>query len=76
VIRNRGWLPLILAHRVEGTSDSQRSPTTASRQKYLFLQVADEFGLAAENLYVYASRLRSHIRAGAGADLHDEENVA
>jgi hypothetical protein len=40
------------------------------------LQVADEFGLAAENLYVYASRLRNHIRAGAGADLHVEEDAA
>lgn len=40
------------------------------------LQVADEFALAAENLYVYASRLRNHIRAGAGADLHAEENAA
>jgi hypothetical protein len=40
------------------------------------LEVADEFGLAAENLYVYASRLRSHIRAGEGADLHVEEIAA
>jgi hypothetical protein len=40
------------------------------------LQVADEFGVAAENLYVYASRLRSHIRADGGADLHAEENAA
>lgn len=40
------------------------------------LLVADEFGLAAENLYVYASRLRSHIRAGAGADLHAQEKAA
>ena len=40
------------------------------------LLVADEFGLAAENLYVYASRLRSHIRARAGADLHVDKNAA
>jgi hypothetical protein len=40
------------------------------------LLVADEFGLKAENLYVYATRLRSHIRAGAGADLHAEEKAA
>jgi hypothetical protein len=40
------------------------------------LQVADECGLAAENLYVYASRLRSHIRASAGADLHVQEKAA
>jgi hypothetical protein len=40
------------------------------------LQVADEFDLAAENLSVYASRLRSHIRARAGADLHAQEKAA
>jgi hypothetical protein len=40
------------------------------------LQVADEFGIAAETLYVYASRLRSHIRARAGADLHVDKNAA
>jgi hypothetical protein len=40
------------------------------------LQIADEFGLAAENLYVYASRLRSHVRAGAGADLHAQKKAA
>jgi hypothetical protein len=40
------------------------------------LLVADEFGLKAEILYVYASRLRSHIRAGAGADLHAQEKAA
>jgi hypothetical protein len=40
------------------------------------LEVADEFGLKAENLYVYATRLRSHIRAGARADLHVQEKAA
>jgi hypothetical protein len=40
------------------------------------LQVADEFGLAAENLYVYACRLRNHIRADTGADLHVQEKAA
>jgi hypothetical protein len=40
------------------------------------LLVADEFGLKAENLYVCASRLRSHIRAGARADLHVQEKAA
>jgi len=38
------------------------------------LEVADEVGLKAEILYVYASRLRSHIRAGA--DLHVQEKAA
>jgi hypothetical protein len=40
------------------------------------LEVAGEFGLTAENLYVSASRLRSHIRAGTGADLHVQEKAA
>jgi hypothetical protein len=40
------------------------------------LEVADEFGLKAENLYVYATRLRSHIHADGGADLHVQEKAA
>jgi hypothetical protein len=40
------------------------------------LLVADEFGLAAENLYVYASRLRGHIRGDGGPDLHAQEKAA
>jgi hypothetical protein len=40
------------------------------------LEVADELGLRAENLYVYASRLRSQIRARAGADLRAQQKAA
>jgi hypothetical protein len=40
------------------------------------LLVAHDFDLAAENLYVYASRLRGHIRAKAGADFHAEKKAA
>ena len=40
------------------------------------LEVADEFGLKAENLSVYASRLRGHIRGDGGPDLRAQEKAA
>ena len=41
------------------------------------LRVSEEFNLPAEALYVYASRLRGHIRGmDAGAVLHVGENLS